>query len=144
MAPQFTNSFNTTTFFLSSALSYIRQRGSRYRLLTFIVVICLAVFTGSYLSHGPHNQPPSDVQKRSVLENPLGFNDSLDSLPQELVLPKLISRAADLTLWAQKVTSGRCKRIELKALFSLPSANDENSYLVHDDFGYRGGGNRDV
>jgi hypothetical protein len=84
-----------------------RRRGSRYRLLTLIVAICLAVFTRSYLSPGPHDQPASDVQKRSVLENPLGFNDSLVSPPQEHVLPELVSRVADPGLWAQKVRTGR-------------------------------------
>jgi hypothetical protein len=84
-----------------------RRRGPRYGLLTLIVAICLAVFTGSYLSHGSHNQPLSDVEKRSVLKNPLGFNDSLVSLSQELVLPELVSRAADQELWDKKVRSGR-------------------------------------
>jgi hypothetical protein len=84
-----------------------RRRGPRYGLLTLIVAICLAVFTGSYLSHGSHNQPLSDVERRSVLKNPLGFNDSLVSLSQELVLPELVSRAADQELWDKKVRSGR-------------------------------------
>ncbi|KAF1924234.1 uncharacterized protein M421DRAFT_403508 [Didymella exigua CBS 183.55] len=85
-----------------------RRHSPQYCLLTLIVAICLAVFTGSYLSHSSHDQPPSDVQKRSVLENPLGFNDSLVSLTQELVLPELVSRAANQKLWDKKVGSGRC------------------------------------
>ncbi|KNG45771.1 hypothetical protein TW65_07517 [Stemphylium lycopersici] len=80
---------------------HARRRAPRYRLLTLIVAICLAVYTGSFFSHIPHDQQPSDVQKRSILKSPLGFNDSLVSLPQELV-----SRAASQQLWDRKVTSG--------------------------------------
>jgi hypothetical protein len=83
-----------------------RRRGFRYRLLTLIVAICLAVSTGSYLSHGLHDQSPSDVQKRRVLEDPLEFNNSLVSLPQGLVLPKHNSRAADPEVWRKKVNTG--------------------------------------
>lgn len=79
-----------------------RRRGPRYRLFALIVGICLAVITGSHFSHGPHDRQPPDVQKRSLFEEPFGFNDSLVSLPQELV-----SRAADPALWARKVASGR-------------------------------------
>jgi hypothetical protein len=79
-----------------------RRRLSRYRLFALVVGICLAVITGSHFSHGSHNQQPFDLQKRSILDEPLGFNDSLVSLPHGLV-----SRAADDVLWAKKVRSGK-------------------------------------
>jgi hypothetical protein len=60
------------------------------------------VFLDTVSSHGSHNQQPFDLQKRSILDEPLGFNDSLVSLPHGLV-----SRAADDALWAKKVRSGK-------------------------------------
>ena len=79
-----------------------RRRLPRYRLFALTVGVCLAVITGSHFSHGSHNQQPFDVQKRSLFDEPFGLNDSLVSLPQEL-----ISRAAEAALWARKVASGR-------------------------------------
>lgn len=84
-----------------------RKHGPRYRLLTLIVAVGIAVFTGSYISHGAHNQQLSDVQQRSVSKEPLESNDLLNSLPQEYVLPELVSRAASQELWDKKVSSGR-------------------------------------
>ena len=85
----------------------VRRHGPRYRLIALIVGVFLAVFTGSYISHGLHDQQPFDVQKRNVLDEPLQFNESLLSLPQEFVSPDLVSRAASQELWDRKVLSGR-------------------------------------
>lgn len=79
-----------------------RRRLPRYRLFALVVGICLAVITGSHFSHGSHDQQPTDVQKRGLFDVPRGINDSLVSLPHELV-----SRAADAALWDKKVRSGR-------------------------------------
>ncbi|OAG17327.1 hypothetical protein CC77DRAFT_287457 [Alternaria alternata] len=79
-----------------------RRRLPLYRLLAVLVVTCLVLITGSHFSHGSHNRQPSDVERRSLFDEPLRLNDSLVSLPREL-----FSRAADDATWARKVASGR-------------------------------------